>query len=301
LRAAWVVGTVDAWTRAGPGWRRGRRGWRALRATRCAGAWDDVLPDRVCAVDGSPAGFVALRQAMLLRDARSHLVAVTVCDVPSNARAGPSAAAVNAQARDRAGAVRDAGMREMGAIPFSDARVIEGRPAPSLLAVIRHESATVIAVGAHRRGPIAGVPLGSIATAILHRAPCSVFVARPARESPWCPRRIVVGMDGSPQALASAVAATELADRFGAEVRSIAARGGGPVDRDRLHGVDGVEWVPGHPVGALVDASKDADLVIVGSRGLRAFEALGSVSERVARQARCSVLVVRSTAPRPGA
>ena len=41
----------------------------------------------------------------------------------------------------------------------------------------------------------------------------------------------------------------------------------------------------------------DADLIIVGSRSLRAFEALGSVSERVAHQAHCSVLVVRPERP----
>jgi nucleotide-binding universal stress UspA family protein len=47
------------------------------------------------------------------------------------------------------------------------------------------------------------------------------------------------------------------------------------------------------PVRALVEASKDADLVVVGSRGLHGFRALGSVSERVAHRARSSVLVVR--------
>ena len=50
-----------------------------------------------------------------------------------------------------------------------------------------------------------------------------------------------------------------------------------------LKEIDELHRVSGHPVGALVDASRDADLIIVGSRGLRAFEALGSVSER-ARQ-----------------
>ena len=45
------------------------------------------------------------------------------------------------------------------------------------------------------------------------------------------------------------------------------------------------------PVHALSDA--DADLVVVGSRGLHGLRALGSVSERVAHRARASVLVVR--------
>jgi nucleotide-binding universal stress UspA family protein len=51
----------------------------------------------------------------------------------------------------------------------------------------------------------------------------------------------------------------------------------------------------GAPVDALRKASEDADLLVVGSRGLHGLRALGSVSERVAHEARCSVLVVRST------
>ena len=41
-------------------------------------------------------------------------------------------------------------------------------------------------------------------------------------------------------------------------------------------------------------ASETADLIVVGSRGLRGLRALGSLSERIAHEARCSVLVVRS-------
>ena len=44
---------------------------------------------------------------------------------------------------------------------------------------------------------------------------------------------------------------------------------------------------------AIVSATADADLVVVGSRGLHGLKALGSVSERVAHQARCSTIVVR--------
>jgi nucleotide-binding universal stress UspA family protein len=53
------------------------------------------------------------------------------------------------------------------------------------------------------------------------------------------------------------------------------------------------EQVDDRPVDALVSASRDADLLVVGSRGLHGFRSLGSVSERVAHQARSSVLIVR--------
>lgn len=49
----------------------------------------------------------------------------------------------------------------------------------------------------------------------------------------------------------------------------------------------------GQPAEALLGAAADADLVVVGSRGLRGVKALGSVSERVAHQAASSVLIVR--------
>ncbi len=88
------------------------------------------------------------------------------------------------------------------------------------------------------------------------------------------PRRIVVGYDGSPHADAAQAAADRLARRFGASVRVLTA--------------------PQGPVGALVQAGGDADLLVVGSRGLHGLKALGSVSERVAHEAPCSVLVVRS-------
>ncbi len=228
----------------------------------------------VCGVDGSPAGFEALRQATVLRSGAGRIVAVMVSEAHSRATS-------------------DAVGEQLPEMAPAEARVVEGPPVPALLAVLERESATLLAVGTHGGDHLAGAPLGGVATSMLQQAPCSVLLARRPGEAAWSPGSIVVGMDGSREALVSAVIAAELGDRHGATVRTIAARGGPRVDRPVLREMDGVEWVSGHPVGALVDASRNADLAIVGSRGMRAFEALGSVSERVAHQARCSVLVVR--------
>jgi nucleotide-binding universal stress UspA family protein len=59
-----------------------------------------------------------------------------------------------------------------------------------------------------------------------------------------------------------------------------------------------VEWTviaDRRPVSALVERSRDADLLVVGSRGTGGFKGLrlGSVSEQVTRHAECPVLVVR--------
>ena len=50
----------------------------------------------------------------------------------------------------------------------------------------------------------------------------------------------------------------------------------------------------GQPAEALLGASEDADLVVVGSRGLGGFKRLmlGSVSDQVVHHAVCPVLVV---------
>ena len=49
----------------------------------------------------------------------------------------------------------------------------------------------------------------------------------------------------------------------------------------------------GAPVDRLVGAVEADDLLVVGSRGLHGARTLGSVSERVAHKAPCSVFVVR--------
>jgi nucleotide-binding universal stress UspA family protein len=151
----------------------------------------------------------------------------------------------------------------------------------------------LIAVGSHGGGRAVGILSGSTATELVHKASCSVLVARPAGEG--FPRRIVVGVDGSPESAAAYTVACQIADRFGSELWPVVAHGGKVVDSDAVATVVDYrnEDLPDAPVQALVAASADADLLVVGSRGLHGFAALGSVSERVAHQARCSTMIVR--------
>ena len=172
-------------------------------------------------------------------------------------------------------------------------KVVRGMAWDVLAQEIEHEDSTLVAVGSHGQGRLRGIVMGSTATEVVHKAPCSVLVARTAGEQ--FPRRIVVGIDGSRESAAAYAVAQRLAERFGSDVWPVVARGGKEVEKQRILAIVGDHWenLPDEPVPALVVASVDADLVIVGSRGLRGVKALGSVSERVAHQAHCSTLVVR--------
>jgi nucleotide-binding universal stress UspA family protein len=55
-----------------------------------------------------------------------------------------------------------------------------------------------------------------------------------------------------------------------------------------------VKAVHGFPVEEPIDASKDADMIVLGSRGAGGFTRLmmGSVADQVAHHAHCPVLIV---------
>jgi nucleotide-binding universal stress UspA family protein len=172
-------------------------------------------------------------------------------------------------------------------------KVVHGVAWHELLADADAMEATLIVVGSHGQRRMRGILMGSTATEVVHRAPCSVLVARPAGDR--FPRRVAVGVDGSPDSVAAYTVARDIANRFGSELWPVVAHGGRGVDREAVETVLDYhhEDSPDEPVQALVAASADADLVVVGSRALLGLKALRSVSERVAHEARCSTLIVR--------
>lgn len=177
-------------------------------------------------------------------------------------------------------------------------KLVRGRAADALISEVEREQHTLLAVGSHGLGRLAGFVMGSTATEVIHKAPCSVLVARKRSESDGFPSKVVVGVDGSPESAAAYAAARRLSERFNAELSPVVAAGGKSVDRRLVDLIiDGRrEESPDEPVAALVAAAADADLLVVGSRGLHGLKALGSVSERVAHEAHSSVLVVRDPA-----
>lgn len=246
----------------------------------------------VCGIDGTPESLEAVRQAVALAPpgAAVHLFhAVDLGPALSVAWAAPELAP--AMSAEGAQALEDA--RRLA--PGATAHTVEGPPATTLLEELERQHATLVAVGTHGISRAEGILLGTTATRMLHDAPCSVLVARVPEGEGDPVDRILVGVDGSPESRLAAEAALELAGRLGAAVSGLVALSGKEVHLDSARElvadleVDRVR----SPVEALVTAAEGADLLVVGSRGLHGLPALGSVSERVAHQAPCSVLVVR--------
>lgn len=247
----------------------------------------------VAGVDGSDPGFEACRQAAGLVEPEGWLEAVTAVYLVEAALAGWSAARVAAELEREAGETIMKAREIVG--DRGEARLLNGPPFEALLRELEDGRATLAVVGTHGHSRLSEMILGGVAGRLLHEAPCSVLIARPPAAEPLFPRAILAGIDGSPAADAALAAAEYLALRFESPLRVVTAVEGKCVNLEHARSrAPELEEVAEQPVGALVDASKDADLLVVGSRGLHGWRALGSVSERVAHQAACSVLVVRS-------
>jgi nucleotide-binding universal stress UspA family protein len=207
--------------------------------------------------------------------------------------AAREAASLAARVAEPGGVARIVAVRSLG----------NGGPAGRLLEEIRRAGATLAVVPAPGHSRAVGIASGAVATFALHEAPCSVLVARePSRHARG---GIVVGVDGSPESELALAAAHELAERLGRPLRAVVGTRHAHVDIDAARAAaPALEEQQADAVDLLADLSESADLLVVGSRGLRGVRSLGSVSERVAHEARCPVLVVRApveTSPPRGA
>jgi nucleotide-binding universal stress UspA family protein len=123
---------------------------------------------------------------------------------------------------------------------------------------------------------------------------------------------VVVGVDGSDEARRALEWALAEARTRGAPVRVVLAytdessRGEAElIVNAEVSSCDAAglevqqEAVAGAPVRVLLEASRDADLLVVGSRGRHGFPGLllGSVSQQVANHAACPVVIVPSLRP----
>jgi len=273
---------------------------------RILGAWLDkvkagmsVFARIIVGVDGTDWGFEALRQALLLATTEtSTLRAITALDTAPAIHTGFHAAHFAELLTQEAAEARAGAEEIIDGGRDAAAEVIRGKPVDVLRRERDELNATLVALGGRRSSRFLGIMLGDTGTELLHDAACSVLLACPADEGAWQPRNIVVGLDSSSYAQAALRTADDLAGRLGGSVEVVSATDGEPIERDAAWTSRVQSWDPDGPVHALVERSRTADLVVVGSRGAHGIRAIGSVSERVAHQAHCTALVVHEPAPR---
>ncbi len=212
--------------------------------------------------------------------------------------------------------------------------VLEGSPSRELLRKAERWQPDLVVVGSQGRSALGRFFLGSVSKALATNARCSVRVGRRGVEKDdGAPRRLIVGVDGSPGAARAVRAVGMRAWPAGAEVRLVVVDdGSGPTRLDdiqprleelatgrdegppvnarlmaegaRVVLLDGglsasVEIREGNPRRVLVDEAREwaADSIFVGTHGLEHLDqrsGLGGVSAALVTDATCSVEVVRS-------
>jgi nucleotide-binding universal stress UspA family protein len=211
-----------------------------------------------------------------------------------------------------------------------------GTPTAELCAESEH--AALIVVGSRGRGGVAGLLLGSVCAQVAAHARSAVLVVHNAQTwagtgaPPSSQLPVVVGLDGSSGSDLAAGAAFEAAAARTAALVAVRAwrapqptwpRDVGPLAIDvvemetaerRLLTESVARWrarypqvpvrlrlIAGSAGSALVAASTDTRLAIVGARGRDGFAGLllGSASQQLLHHAQCPVLVARKTIAAP--
>ncbi|MGV9809096.1 universal stress protein [Micromonospora chersina] len=208
-----------------------------------------------------------------------------------------------------------------------EVRQVAGGPGVTLIEESRR--AELVVVGSRGVGGFAGLLLGSVSNQVAQHAHCPVLVVRPAEQPIPVRGPVLVGVDGSESAGHAVRLAADEAVRRDAELVLVHVRtpergavapdaaaeatAAGQAESAELLAGAAARIRADHPVlsvverpvvaatpeQALIEASGEAALVVVGSRGRGGFAGLllGSVSQALVQHAHCPVLVAHPYEP----
>ena len=209
-------------------------------------------------------------------------------------------------------------LREVG-IPV-EVVVTRGNPRVLIPFFARKWSSDLIFVRAHVRKDFEHWMVGSVARAVVTSATCSVQIVRNQSKDHAhtldSARKVFLATDGSETSMAAAEAIAARPWPGGSEFKIVTVEEPWLIrPTSTTLSVNRAEEVlasaglkatgavlSGNPKDVILEEAKNwnADLIVVGSHGRRGFKRflLGSVSEAVAMNAHCSVVVVRDSARR---
>jgi nucleotide-binding universal stress UspA family protein len=265
-----------------------------------------VFRDIVCGVDGSRGSHLAAHQAVELSglDGEVRFVAVHYTEGVGLNEMSTLTERRAADALDQA-----KGLAAIRGVPASCALVSDPRAA----SVLRAEAAghDLLVIGSHGGSRMGGIMLGAVVTQIVHRCEQPLLIARRVVDHGRFPETVLFATDGSPGSWPAAHVVARMATLRGADVHVVHVPdgGGSGADRQVREQLLLIEGAMGRPTGLrdkagavperICQAARacQASLVVMGRRGAAGINALGSVSERVAHRALCSVLLVSEAAP----
>ncbi len=198
--------------------------------------------------------------------------------------------------------------------------VTRGNPRVLIPFFARKWSSDLIFVRAHVRKDFEHWMVGSVARSVVTSAPCTVQIVRDQPKDHahtlHSARRVLLATDGSETSMAAAEALAGRPWPEGSEFKIVTVEEPWLIrPTSTTLNVNSAEEVlasaglkatavvlSGNPKEVILEEAKkwNADLIVVGSHGRRGFKRflLGSVSDAVAMNAHCSVVVVRDSARR---
>lgn len=272
----------------------------------------------VAGYDGSPGSGDALRWAAREAKARNTTLTVCLAWTPDHMTL-PTDSDLSDLARQHGQVILARGL------PYAESVLGPGRVRAELAGgsaahalCERSKTADMVVVGCRGHSELPGLLLGSVAWQVAGHACGRVVVVRgewrPANQSPG---PVVVGADGSPAAQAAVAFAFEEAALRDVPLVAVCALTDAPGRLGETHQVEEDfghlmaceakehpevtvvrRVLAGTPRAALLTASADAQMLVVGARGRDGVEGmcLGSVAQAVLHHAPCPVAVVHQVA-----